>query len=88
MEKMADATVEAVDRLHNMSGLRELLDRIDALESEGDAVYRKGLVELFSGKIDALEVLKWKDIISASESAIDQLEDVADTIGSILVKHA
>jgi uncharacterized protein len=88
MEKMADTTVEAVDRMHNMSGLRELLDRIDGLETDGDAVYRKALVELFSGKLETLDVLKWKDIISAAENAIDQLEDVADTIGSILVKHA
>jgi predicted phosphate transport protein (TIGR00153 family) len=88
MARMVDTTVEAVDRLHNMSGLRELLDRIDAMETEGDGVFRKALVELFSGKLDALEVLKWKDIISAAEGAIDQMEDVADIIGSILVKHA
>jgi uncharacterized protein len=88
MVRMVDTTVEAVDRLHNMSGLRELLDRIDSMETEGDGVFRKALVELFSGKLDALEVLKWKDIISAAEGAIDQMEDVADTIGSILVKHA
>lgn len=88
MEKMADVTVEAVDRLHNMSGLRELLDRIDALETEGDTIYRKALVGLFSGTLDAIEVLKWKDIISAAEGAIDQIEDLGDAIGSILVKHA
>ena len=88
MEKMADVTVEAVDRLHNMNGLRELLDRIDALETEGDTIYRKALVALFSGTLDAIEVLKWKDIISAAEGAIDQIEDLGDAIGSILVKHA
>jgi uncharacterized protein len=88
MVKMVDTAVEAVDRLHNMSGLRPLLDAIDALESEGDAVYRQSLGRLFSGEFEALDVIKWKDIIGSAEGAIDRLEDVSDTIGSILVKHA
>ena len=65
MAKMADTAVEAVDRLHNMNGLRPLLDKIDALESEGDAIYRKSLGRLFSGELEALEVIKWKDIIES-----------------------
>jgi len=88
MTQMVDTAVEAVDRLHNMSGLRPLLDKIDALESEGDAIYRKGLARLFSGEFEALDVIKWKDIIGSAEDAIDRLEDVSDVIGSILVKHA
>jgi uncharacterized protein len=88
MLEMVDTAVEAVDRLHNMSGLRPLLEKIDAAESRGDAVYRKSLARLFSGEFEALEVVKWKDIIGSAEDAIDRIEDVADTIGSILVKHA
>lgn len=88
MAQMADTAVEAIDRLHNMSGLRPLLDKIDALESEGDAVYRRSLGHLFSGELPPLEVIKWKDLIESAEGAIDRLEDVADVIGSILVKHA
>lgn len=88
MAKMAETAVEAVARLHNMNGLRPLLDKLDGLESEGDAIYRKSLGRLFSGEFEALEVLKWKDLISAAEGAIDRLEDLGDHIGSILVKHA
>lgn len=88
MAQMADTAVEVIDRLHNMSGLRPLLDKIDALESEGDAVYRRSLGHLFSGELPPLEVIKWKDLIESAEGAIDRLEDVADVIGSILVKHA
>ena len=88
MLEMVDTAVEAVDRLHNMSGLRPLLEKIDAAESRGDAIYRKSLARLFSGEFEALDVVKWKDIIGSAEDAIDRIEDVADTIGSILVKHA
>ena len=88
MAQMVETAVEAVDRLHNMRGLRPLLDKIDALESEGDGVYRQCLARLFSGEFEALDVVKWKDILGSAEDAIDRLEDVADVIGSILVKHA
>ena len=88
MLEMVDTAVEAVDRLHNMSGLRPLLEKIDAAESRGDAIYRKSLARLFSGEFEALDVVKWKDIIGSAEDAIDRIVDVADTIGSILVKHA
>lgn len=88
MANMAETALEAVDRLHSMSGLRPLLDKLDGLESEGDAVYRQSLAHLFSGELDALEVLKWKDLIEAAEGAIDRLEDLGDHMGSILVKHA
>ena len=88
MLEMVDTAVEAVDRLHNMRDLRPLLEKIDAAESRGDAIYRKSLARLFSGEFEALDVVKWKDIIGSAEDAIDRIEDVADTIGSILVKHA
>ena len=88
MLEMVDTAVEAVDRLHNMRDLRPLLEKIDAAESRGDAIYRKSLARLFTGEFEALDVVKWKDIIGSAEDAIDRIEDVADTIGSILVKHA
>ena len=88
LARMADKTVELVDRLSDMKGLRPLLDEVDALESEGDAIYRSALARLFSGEFEALEVLKWKDLVEAAEEAIDKLEDLSDTIASILVKHA
>ena len=50
---------------------------------EGDAVYRRVVARLFSGEFEALDVLKWKDIIEEIEGAIDRLED----LGSDVVEH-
>lgn len=88
MGRMAATLVEAIGGLDTMHGIRPLIDKIDIDESEGDRVFRQALGRLFSGEFEALDVIKWKDILSSAEDAIDEIEDVADIIGSILVKHA
>lgn len=85
---MSGRVVELIDRMSQMKGLRPLLEEIDDLESAGDAVYRRTLQHLFSGEFDALEVIKWKDLIEAAEEAIDGLEDIGDIVATILFKHA
>ena len=86
--RMTEQTVELLARLQRMKGVQQYLDAIDALESEGDAIYRRCVARLFSGEYDALEVLKWKDIVQAMEAALNTLEDITDVVESIVLKHA
>jgi predicted phosphate transport protein (TIGR00153 family) len=85
---MADQTTELIDRLERMRDMRELLDSIDKLESEGDAVHHRAIARLFSGEMEPIDVIKWKDIIEAMEAAINTLEDISDIAESILLKFA
>lgn len=86
--KMADETVGLMGQLQAMKGIQPFLDNIDSLESEGDSVYRQTLAQLFSGDYEALEVLKWKDIVEATEHALNTIEDISNVIESIVLKHA
>jgi predicted phosphate transport protein (TIGR00153 family) len=88
MVKMAEEVTALMARLEKMKGVQPHLDAIDRLESEGDAVYRRTMARLFSGEYDALDVLKWKDIIEALEAALNTLEDIGDVVESIVLKHA
>ena len=74
--------------LHSKEGARHRLERIEELEREGDAIHRRTLARLFGGEYEALEVIKWKDIVEALERAMNQIEDVADVVESILVKES
>ena len=74
--------------LRTKEGARHRLERIEALEREGDAVRRRSVGRLFSGEFEPLEVLKWKDIVQAMEDAMNKIEDVADVVESILVKES
>jgi predicted phosphate transport protein (TIGR00153 family) len=86
--RMAAENVQLIDRLESMKDTKGLLESIDRLESEGDAVHRQVLARLFSGEFEALDVIKWKDITAAMEDALNKVEDVSDVVESIVFKHA
>jgi predicted phosphate transport protein (TIGR00153 family) len=86
--RAAHVASDALDRLHNFKGLEQYWVEINRLENEGDQIYRKTVALLFSGEFKGLEVLKHRDVVEEIEAAIDSLEDVANAIESIVLKHA
>jgi predicted phosphate transport protein (TIGR00153 family) len=88
LARAADQTYQAMSQLRGFSGLDRYWVEINRLENEGDRVYRKTVAHLFSGEFKAMEVLKWKDLVDQLEAAIDGCEDVANTLESIVLKHA
>jgi predicted phosphate transport protein (TIGR00153 family) len=86
--QMADQTVELMARFEGMKEVRPYLDAIDKLESEGDSVYQRTIARLFSGEFEALEVLRWKDVVQAMEAALNTIEDISNIVESIVLKHA
>ena len=87
LAKAAAITADAMPGLRKMKNLETYWIEINRLENEGDRSYRRTLAELFSGDYKAMDVLKWKDIIEEIETAIDRLEDVANTIEGIVLKQ-
>ena len=86
--RMADETRGLMDRLESMKGVQPHLDAIDRLESEGDAIYRQALARLFSGEYEALDVVRWKDVVEAMEQAVNTVEDISNVVEAIVLKHA
>jgi predicted phosphate transport protein (TIGR00153 family) len=86
--RMAEEAEMLVQRLESMKDVQPHLDAIDRLESDGDKVYRRILARLYSGELDALEVLRWKGIVEALEGALNTIEDIGDVVESIVLKHA
>ena len=60
---------------------------ISRLESVADKVARDALGALFSGSIDPLTVMKWKDIYDYLETATDKCKTVAGIVERIVLKH-
>ncbi|MGH9030092.1 MAG: DUF47 family protein [Acidimicrobiales bacterium] len=84
---MADEIVALMDCLRSREGARHRLERIEHLERQGDAIFRTSIARLFSGEYEAMQILKWKDIVQAIEDSLNAIEDVSDVVESILVKH-
>jgi predicted phosphate transport protein (TIGR00153 family) len=86
--RAARSTEEAMRKLPAFDALASYWVEINRLENEGDRIYRKAIADLFSGDYKAMDVLKWKDIIDELEAAMDELEDVANTLEGIALKQA
>ena len=88
IQRCAELTAASMPRLRAMADLEEYWIEINRLENLGDKAYRRILAKLFSGKYEALEVMKLKDIVDSLEAAIDAFEKVANIIEQIAVKES
>jgi uncharacterized protein len=79
---------EALTRLRGFQDINHYLIEVNRLENEGDRITREALASLFSGGIDPMVVIRWKDIFDRLEHAIDATEKVANILEGIVVKHA
>lgn len=84
---MADEMAALMGCLRNREGARHRLERIEHLERQGDVIFRRSMGHLFSGEYEAIEVIKWKDIVQALEDSLNTIEDVSDVVESILIKN-
>lgn len=77
---------KAVENLKNMNNLMSFTIEINRLENEADGISRQVVGDLFTGRHEILDIMRWKEIFGRLENAADQCEDVANTIESIVIK--
>ena len=58
------------------------------LESHGDEIHYKAMSDLFSGKYDALTVIKLRDMYKEIENALDACFYVSDAILNVVLKQS
>jgi hypothetical protein len=81
---------KAVAMLTDMKDPQPLLalcKSINKYEHDADQIFRRALARLFNEKNDPIEVMKWRDILDALETATDRAEDVANIIEGIVLEH-
>jgi hypothetical protein len=85
--RSAKKLCEAINRLEGFKDSRRQLIELRELEDEGDRISHDAIAELFTGKVDALTLVRWKDIHEQLEEAVDACENAADVLEAILVKN-
>jgi predicted phosphate transport protein (TIGR00153 family) len=73
------------DMASGFNGFKTFHHRIHELENKGDKIQKQAIAEIFESK-DAIQVIKWKEIIETLENAIDKCEDVTDIIDGVRIK--
>jgi len=77
-----------LDDLRGFRGLDRYWIEIHRLENEGDRISRDAVASLFSNGIDPMVVIRWKDIFTVLENAIDATEHAAQIIEGIVIKNS
>jgi uncharacterized protein len=73
--------------MKNSPAILEICVEINRLENEADQIHREAIGRLFAEEQNAIEVMKWKEILDLLERATDECEDVANEIEGLVVKY-
>ena len=85
--RMGEAIEHAVAQVKRPKEVVERGVEIKQLEEQGDAIYHEAVGHLFDGTPDPLVVIKWMELYDKIENALDECENVANTLDSIALKN-
>ena len=80
--------VSAMKALGKKQGISAAAVEINRLENEADRAHAIALRRLFEEERDAIQIIKWKEVLDFLEAATDRCEDVANVLEGVVVKHA
>jgi uncharacterized protein len=94
LERQSDVLAQAIALLRHRRRMQEILPltvEINRLENEADEILRDGIAHLFAHPDDPRDIvlsIKWREIYDNLEMASDKVEDAANVLEGIVLKHA
>jgi uncharacterized protein len=82
-----DAAVHGLRDRKLFTRIREHVIEVNRYENEADRIARLALRDLLAHRDDWYEVTRWKEVYEHLEACTDRLEDIADLLEGITVKH-
>lgn len=80
--------IKQLKDMNNIKLIKETCKKINKLESKADVVFDKAVADIFENETDAKNIIKYKEVLSALESASDKCKSVANVMEQISVKHS
>ncbi len=90
ISKAVNELGDAIHMLRDMKNSDAILSKclaVHVLENECDVVFHHAIVKLFQ-EGDAIQIIKWKEVIEKLEKSVDRCEAVAKTIETIIIASA
>lgn len=98
LRKLTEANLEACTEVHNaLFGLKDTknLEKIAEsckiiyrLERKADKVYDRAVADIFENETNVIDIIRYKEVMSALESATDSCRKVANILETVTVKYS
>ena len=70
------------------SSLGQIIVEINKHEETGDRIFREGMHNLFVNENDPKVLFAMKEVYACLESVMDDIEDLANTVGMVVMKNS
>ncbi len=84
--KEIQMVLRSVKNVNDFKHFAANCEKISDMESQVDDIYQSFLANLFEHEINAIDLIKKRDILTALEKAIDKCDDVANVFSTLIVK--
>jgi len=84
--KEIQMVLRSVKNVNDFKYHRDSCRKISDMESQVDDIYQSYLANLFEHEVNAIDLIKKRDILTALEKAIDKCDDVANVFSTLTVK--
>ena len=98
IRKLTEINVESCNHINNavielkdlkyLDKINDSVKKIYKLESKADVIFDKAVADLFENESDVINIIKYKEVLSALHNASNKCRNVARTLEAISVKHA
>lgn len=98
LRKLTEANLEACTEVHNaLLGLKdnknlpqiaESCKVIYRLERKADKVFDRAVADIFENETNVMDIIRYKEVMMALESATDSCRKVANVLETVTVKYA
>lgn len=83
-----DTGIRELRTMKNMAVITQCCVDVNSYENEADDLLDIAIQALFSSRLDAIEIIKRKDIYEELEVVTDKCEDAANVIETIIIKYS
>ena len=91
IEHSLDLLLELLKKFENFkkdTSLSSIIIEINKHEEEGDRIYREGMHSLFVNESDPKVLMAKKEVYACLETVMDDIEDLANTVESVIMKNS
>jgi uncharacterized protein len=74
--------------MNKSNKIREKIIEVNRIEEQGDVLFRKAVRILFTEDIPVIEVIKQREMYETLENTLDAIEDIANIVEGVVMKHA